>query len=94
VSSELPELLRCSDRILVLNEGRVTAHYDAGDATQEKIMSAATNTGARPDAATSPSAGLLRRARSLAALVGILLLAIAISPTASDGSRIFLEAGT
>lgn len=39
------------------------------------------------------SAGLLRRAQSLAALLGILLLAIAISPTASDGSRIFLEAG-
>ena len=38
-------------------------------------------------------AGLLRRAQSLAALVGILLLAIVISPTASDGSRIFLQAG-
>ncbi|MCX6626810.1 MAG: ABC transporter permease [Candidatus Solibacter sp.] len=38
-------------------------------------------------------AGLLRRAQSLAALLGILLLAIAISPTASDGSRIFLQAG-
>ncbi|MGD0771796.1 MAG: ABC transporter permease [Candidatus Solibacter sp.] len=36
---------------------------------------------------------LLRRAQSLAALVGIMLLAIVISPTASDGSRIFLEAG-
>ena len=47
VSSELPELLRCCDRILVLNEGRVTAHYDARDATQEKIMSAATNAEAR-----------------------------------------------
>jgi ribose transport system permease protein len=35
----------------------------------------------------------LRRVQSLAALVGILLLAIVISPTASDGSRIFLEAG-
>ena len=46
VSSELPELLRCCDRILVLNEGRVTAHYDASDATQEKIMSAATSAGA------------------------------------------------
>jgi ribose transport system ATP-binding protein len=46
VSSELPELLRCCDRILVLNEGRVTAHYDASDATQEKIMSAATSVGA------------------------------------------------
>ncbi len=47
VSSELPELLRCCDRILVLNEGRVTAHYDSSDATQEKIMNAATSVGAR-----------------------------------------------
>jgi ribose transport system permease protein len=37
--------------------------------------------------------GLLRRARRLAALSGIVLLAIAISPVASDGSRIFLESG-
>ena len=35
----------------------------------------------------------LRRAQSLAALLGILLLAIVISPTANDGSRIFLQAG-
>jgi ribose transport system permease protein len=36
---------------------------------------------------------LLRRSGSLVALLGILILAIAISPTAADGSRIFLEAG-
>jgi ribose transport system permease protein len=36
---------------------------------------------------------LLRRSGSLAALLGIVILAIAISPTASDGSRIFLQAG-
>ncbi len=41
VSSELPELLRCSDRILVLREGRATATLDATEATQERIMSAA-----------------------------------------------------
>src|SRR5689334_15169045 len=35
----------------------------------------------------------LRRAQSVAALVGILLLANATSPTASDGSRVFLQAG-
>ena len=29
VSSELPELLRCSDRIAVMNNGRLTAIYDA-----------------------------------------------------------------
>jgi ABC-type sugar transport system ATPase subunit len=42
VSSELPELLRCSDRILVLNQGRVTATVDAKEASQERIMAAAT----------------------------------------------------
>ena len=41
-SSELPELLRCSDRILVLKNGRQTAVYDAEEATQERIMAAAT----------------------------------------------------
>jgi ribose transport system ATP-binding protein len=41
-SSELPELLRCCDRILVLNEGRVTAILDGKRTTQEEIMAAAT----------------------------------------------------
>ena len=45
VSSELPELLRCCHRILVLREGRVTAIYDAAEATQEKIMASATLAG-------------------------------------------------
>jgi ABC-type sugar transport system ATPase subunit len=43
VSSELPELLRCCDRILVLNNGRLTAILPA-DTTQERIMTAATQT--------------------------------------------------
>jgi ABC-type sugar transport system ATPase subunit len=47
VSSELPELLRCSDRVLVLCDGRVTALYDAKEATQEKIMASATDFTAR-----------------------------------------------
>ena len=42
VSSELPELLRCCDRIVVLSSGRRAAIYDALEATQEKIMTAAT----------------------------------------------------
>ncbi|MDQ6665687.1 MAG: sugar ABC transporter ATP-binding protein [Acidobacteriota bacterium] len=42
VSSELPELLRCCDRILVLNQGRLTGEFDAADATQDSIMTAAT----------------------------------------------------
>lgn len=48
VSSELPELLRCCDRILVLREGRLTATLDAAAATQEQIMTCATRTASPP----------------------------------------------
>jgi ribose transport system ATP-binding protein len=41
-SSELPEILTLSDRIMVLSEGRQTALFDRADATQEKIIQAAT----------------------------------------------------
>lgn len=41
-SSELPELLAVSDRILVLCEGRVTADLSRSEATEETIMKAAT----------------------------------------------------
>ena len=40
-SSELPELMRCCDRIMVLREGRVTGLFAAHSATQEEIMAAA-----------------------------------------------------
>ena len=38
VSSELPEILGMSDRILVMHEGRVAAILDRAEATQETIM--------------------------------------------------------
>ena len=41
-SSELPELLAVSDRILVLCEGRLTGEFSRADANQEAIMEAAT----------------------------------------------------
>jgi rhamnose transport system ATP-binding protein len=42
ISSELPEVLSVGDRILVMREGRLTAEYSHADASEEKIMSAAT----------------------------------------------------
>jgi ribose transport system ATP-binding protein len=42
VSSELPELLHLSDRILVMREGQVTATYSAADTSEERIMRSAT----------------------------------------------------
>jgi ABC-type sugar transport system ATPase subunit len=41
-SSELPELLTVSDRILVLCEGRLTANFTRAEANEEVIMHAAT----------------------------------------------------
>jgi ribose transport system ATP-binding protein len=42
ISSELPEILRMSHRILVMCEGRLTGELAARDASQEKIMQLAT----------------------------------------------------
>ncbi|MBN6188085.1 sugar ABC transporter ATP-binding protein [Aneurinibacillus sp. BA2021] len=42
ISSELPEVLGMSDRILVMHEGRLATIMDKTQATQEKIMHAAT----------------------------------------------------
>ena len=38
ISSELPEIINMSDRIYVMNEGRVTGCLSHEDVTQEKIM--------------------------------------------------------
>ncbi|WP_110928167.1 sugar ABC transporter ATP-binding protein [Bacillus massiliglaciei] len=42
VSSELPEVLGMSDRILVVHEGKITGELIKEEATQEKIMTLAT----------------------------------------------------
>jgi rhamnose transport system ATP-binding protein len=42
ISSELPEVLGMSDRVIVMHEGHITGHFTRLEATQEKIISAAT----------------------------------------------------
>ncbi|HEK9991796.1 TPA: sugar ABC transporter ATP-binding protein [Streptococcus equi subsp. zooepidemicus] len=42
VSSDLPEVLGVSDRIVVMHEGRITGELSRGEATQEKVMQLAT----------------------------------------------------
>jgi rhamnose transport system ATP-binding protein len=42
ISSDLPEVLAMSDRILVLHEGRITAEIPRDRATEERVMFAAT----------------------------------------------------
>ena len=41
ITSELPELLAMSDRIMVMHRGRITAEFAGVEATQEKITKAA-----------------------------------------------------
>jgi ribose transport system ATP-binding protein len=42
VSSDLPEVLGMSDRILVMSDGRITGELPAEAATQEEVMQLAT----------------------------------------------------
>ncbi|MCG8527330.1 MAG: ATP-binding cassette domain-containing protein, partial [Opitutales bacterium] len=42
ISSELPEILRMSDRVIVMCEGRITGELDISEASQEEIMKYAT----------------------------------------------------
>ena len=41
ISSEMPEILAMADRILVIREGRFTAEYAYGEATQEMLLKSA-----------------------------------------------------
>ena len=45
ISSEMPEVLGMSDRIYVMNEGRMVAEIPASEASQEKIMTCIINSG-------------------------------------------------
>jgi ABC-type sugar transport system ATPase subunit len=53
ISSELPEVLAMSDRILVLHEGHMTAEIPRADATEERVMLAATGQNAEETASGS-----------------------------------------
>ncbi|MDQ0394804.1 sugar ABC transporter ATP-binding protein [Labrys monachus] len=51
ISSELPEILTLSDRILVMSQGRIAAELDAKGATQEQIMAYAAQSAHRAEPA-------------------------------------------
>jgi len=57
ISSDLPEVLAMSDRILVLHEGRVTAEIARAEATEERVMFAATGQHAQAAAAGLQATG-------------------------------------
>ena len=56
ISSDLPEVLAMSDRIIVLHEGRMTAEIPRDRATEERVMFAATGS-VEPGQAGVPAGG-------------------------------------
>ncbi|WP_277400416.1 sugar ABC transporter ATP-binding protein [Streptomyces marispadix] len=56
ISSDLPEVLRLSHRVVVMCEGRVTGELSADEATQEKVMHYATLRAA-PESGSGPGTG-------------------------------------
>lgn len=51
VSSEMPEILGMSDRIIVMHAGRITGEFDPKNASQEKILACAVGKNIREEAA-------------------------------------------
>ena len=51
ISSDLPEVINMSDRVLVMHEGRITANLSKAELSQETIMRYATTEGSNSDAA-------------------------------------------
>ena len=54
ISSDLPEVLAMSDRILVMHEGRIAAEIASDEATEERVMFAATGSAADTSQAGTP----------------------------------------
>ncbi|MFD5749794.1 sugar ABC transporter ATP-binding protein [Streptomyces sp. NPDC127033] len=49
ISSDLPEVLGMSDRVLVMAQGRIAGELDAAEATQDAVMALAVSTGPSAD---------------------------------------------
>ena len=63
ISSELPEILGMSDRVLVMREGRLVAELPRAEATQERVIAAAAGVGGGSMSAVA-SDGARRRTSS------------------------------
>lgn len=55
VSSELPEIIRLSDRVLVMREGRIAAILDADQISEDAIVANAIPKSTGPSPAAQPT---------------------------------------
>lgn len=63
ISSEMPELIGMCDRIVVLREGHQTAEFARGEATQKRVLEAATKTSERVDPAAQAERAAFKEKR-------------------------------
>jgi rhamnose transport system ATP-binding protein len=64
ISSEMEELLALSDRVLVMREGRLTGEFTREEATQERVMQAATGATANGNGNGSAAGAVAASARA------------------------------
>ncbi len=96
ISSDLPEVIAMSDRVIVMKEGRISGEFARGQATQERVMRAATvgddaANGVRPDAGRAQ-----RRWSTLSASRewGVLLFVVLVFALLTAKDRRFASADT
>jgi rhamnose transport system ATP-binding protein len=59
ISSELPEVLAMSDRVLVMREGKLAAELRKGEASAERVIAAATGEAKKPSSERDAAGGSL-----------------------------------
>ncbi|HSK09160.1 MAG TPA: ATP-binding cassette domain-containing protein [Vicinamibacterales bacterium] len=102
-SSEMPEILALAHRVVVFRDGRLVAALEAAEATEEKLLAAATTpaVSTRPKPDPTGCGGPPHRARgprlggrfaSLVGLLAVLVLAVVLSPV-RGGRPVFLDVG-
>lgn len=72
VSSELPEIIGMSDRILVMRAGKVACELDAAGATEEKILAAGLSESAATDSEAPPVQGDFENQETLLTKLNVL----------------------
>ncbi|MCW5940931.1 MAG: ATP-binding cassette domain-containing protein [Fimbriimonadaceae bacterium] len=77
VSSDLPEVLRLADRVVVMRQGRVAGELARGEASQERILELALPRETDP-AVSAPPRRRLRRELSVGSLLALTLVAAAV----------------
>jgi len=91
VSSDLPELLALSDRVLVMHRGRIVGELSGAEAGQQEVLNLALGTGEAGVKAAQKRRRTPVRELGLAALLAVLMVAISLAAPGFAGGRNLLD---